>query len=176
MISTASSGEVLLNHPLGQPTEPAVDGFTTFGNTSLSGGASLDTSADRAGRIVIRAGQFTTDDASIKAISEGGEWSLGRATASPAIRLRQSLSPQNGTHITAIATDSAGGDITFNVATLTTEGDATNHILLNPDSPSNWAQNLITSDNRSPAVEQVPQVASPCKGSEGLEPSPQASR
>ncbi len=150
LVSVGPSGEVLLNSPLGQSVEPAVNGFTTFGNISLSRGASLNTSADTAGRIVIRAGQFTMDDASIKAISEGGERNLGRATAFPAISMTaESIALTNGTHITADSHGTApAGDITFNVATLTTEGDATNHLLLNPDSPANWAQNLITSDNR----------------------------
>ena len=102
------------------------------------------------------------DGASIKAISEGGERSPGRAAASPTISVTaESVTLSTGTHIT---TDSHGtapaGDITFNVGTLTTEGDATNRISLNPtNSPleagngTNWAQNLITSDNRSPAAE-----------------------
>ena len=91
LASAASPGEVLTNS-LGQTTEPAVNGLSTFGNIALSHGASLDTSAETAGRIVIRAGQFTMDGASIKAISEGGERSPGKA-ASPQYRLQQSLSP-----------------------------------------------------------------------------------
>jgi filamentous hemagglutinin family protein len=165
LVSAGSPGEVLVNTPLGQAVEPAVSGITRFGNISLSEGASLNTSADTAGRIVIRAGQFTTDNASIKAISDGGEQNLGRATASPAISITaDSVALTNGTHITADSHGSApAGDITFNVGTLTTEGDATNRISLNPTNlplepgrGTNWAQNLITSDNRSPAARAGP--------------------
>jgi filamentous hemagglutinin family protein len=165
LFSAGSSGEMLLHGTLGQPTEPAVNGFTTLGDISLSAGASIETTANTAGRIVIRGGQFAMDDASIKAISEGGEPSLGRATASPTISITaESIALTNGTHITADSHGTASaGDITFNVGTLTTEGDATNRISLNPTNlplepgkGTNWAQNLITSDNRSPAAEAGP--------------------
>ena len=165
LVSAGSPGEVLVNSPLGQSVEPAVNGFARLGNISLSGGASLDTSADTAGRIVIRAGQFTTDNASIKAVSDGGGGNQQRTTASPAISITaDSIALTNGTHITADSHGTApAGDITFNAGTLMTEGDETNRITLNPTNVplepgngTNWAQNLITSDNRSPAVDAGP--------------------
>src|SRR5262252_954631 len=65
LASVASPGEILTGT---MAQAPNINGqsFTAMGNISLSQGTSLDTSADTAGRIVIRGGQLMMDDASIK--------------------------------------------------------------------------------------------------------------
>ena len=165
LVSVGSSGEVLANSATAQLTDLRTDNVTSFGDVLFSQGASIDVTADTAGRVVIRGGQFTMDNASIKAISAGGPGGALGPDPPPAITITaESIALTNGTHITADSHGTApAGDISFNVGTLTTEGDATNRISLNPTnrplepgSGTNWAQNLITSDNRSPAAEAGP--------------------
>ena len=101
---------------------------------------------------MIRGGQFTMDDASLRAIAVNGQGGVADgAIAPPAISVTaETIALNNGTLITADTHGSApAGDITFNVGTLTTEGNATNRLELNPNDPSTIAQNLITSDSRS---------------------------
>ncbi|MGE3153220.1 MAG: filamentous hemagglutinin N-terminal domain-containing protein [Nitrospiraceae bacterium] len=147
LISVASPGEVRPVSAGGQPAEPAGIGFTKFGTITLAQGAILDTSADAAGRIVIRGGQFTMTDASIKAISVNG---TGPANASPTISITaEAVELQNGAYITADTLGTApAGDITFNVGTLTTQAGG-NRIPLNPNDNDIVAGNLIASDSRS---------------------------
>ena len=152
LASVRSAGEVLENSMAGQLTEPAVTGFSSFGNISLSQGTSLDTSADMAGRIVIRGGQLSMDDASLKAVSVNGH--NGGMTAphdSPAISITaENVAFNNGVLITADTRGSApAGDITLNVGTLTTKAGV-NRVLLNPPLDDGTLNgNLIASDSRS---------------------------
>ena len=152
LIGVASAGEVLLSNAQLQHTEPAVNGLSRFGNISLSEGASIDTSADKAGRIVIRAGQLSMDDASLKAVSVNGSNSLAYTPhAPPTISITaENVSLTNGVLITADTHGSApAGDITFNVDTLTTKAGA-NIVLLNPPADDGTLNgNLIASDSRS---------------------------
>ena len=71
LASVATPGEVL--YPSLQPA-PNVTGqsFTNMGNITLSGGSTLDVSANAAGTVRIRGGQFVMDSASITAISVNG--------------------------------------------------------------------------------------------------------
>lgn len=64
LVSTASPGEVLASN---LQSEPNINGqsFTNMGNISFSGGSMLDVSADPAGTIRIRGGQFVISDASL---------------------------------------------------------------------------------------------------------------
>ncbi len=159
LVSAGSAGEVLGTGAGAALTDPILNGFTSFGNISLAQGASIDTSADKAGRIVIRAGQFTMEDASLKAIAVNGQGGgADGATVPPAISVTaETIALNNGTLITADTHGSApAGDITFNVGTLTTEGDATNRLELNPNDPSTIAQNLMTSDSRSSDADAGP--------------------
>ena len=124
LVSVDSPGEVVTNSTGRQATEPAVAGFSSFGNISFFQGTSLDASADNAGRIVIRAGQLTMDDASIKAVSVNGH-NGGPTTPhdSPAISITaENVALNNGVLITADTQGSApAGDITLNVDRLTTK-------------------------------------------------------
>jgi filamentous hemagglutinin family protein len=152
LVSVGSPGQVSATGVENQPLEPFVNGFSRFGTISLSQGTTIDTSATKAGRIIIRGGQFIMDDASLKSITGNGHGMVTEGeTASPAISITsETIALNNGTLITADTHGSAqAGDITFNVRTLTTEGDATNRLELNPNDPSTIAQNLVTSDSRS---------------------------
>jgi filamentous hemagglutinin family protein len=159
LVAVSSPGEVPANSAAAALTDPALNGFTSLGNISLSQGTSIDTNADSAGRIVIRGGQFTMEDASLKAISVNGHnGGLPTSHDSPAISITaDTVALTNGTLITADTRGTApAGHITFNVGSLTTEGDATNRLELNPNDPSTIAQNLITSDSRSSNADAGP--------------------
>ena len=142
--SVASSGEL-----------SAVD-FTplsgmTMGDISLSQGATLETSADTAGRISIRGGQLIMDDASIKAISMNGPGGgIDALNSSPKISITaEGVALRNGALITADSNGTAAaGDITLNVGTLTTQAGV-NRLPLNPTNNFNFAGNFIASDSRS---------------------------
>ena len=153
LVSVNSPGEVVTSNAAAQLTDPTLNGFTSLGNISLSQGASIETSADTAGRIVIRGGQFTMEDASLKAIAVNGqEGLLNQPNHSPAISITaEDVALSNGVLITADTHGTApAGDITFNVDTLTTKAGA-NIVLLNPpDDLGTFNGNLIASDSRSP--------------------------
>src|SRR5215467_9504969 len=150
LASVASPGEILTGT---MAQAPNINGqsFTAMGNISLSQGTSLDTSADTAGRIVIRGGQLMMDDASIKAISMNGTGGPNNTpNTSPTISITaDTVALANGTFITADSYGSApAGNITFQVGTLTTQA-GTNRLQLDPNDFSTFAGNLIASDNRS---------------------------
>ncbi len=169
LVSVASPGEVLLNRPVGRSVEPAVNGFTTFGSISLSQGASLDTSADAAGRVVIRGGHLTIDDASIRAVSMNGLPVKPASSSIPVTILvkAESVALANGTHITADTHGSApAGDITFQVDTLTTRAGM-NHVRLNPSDPKNINGNLIASDSRNLSADSGSSGSVTIEGVEG---------
>ncbi len=66
LASVASPGEILSSN---QQSEPNINGqsFTNMGNISLSGGSTLDTSADAAGTVQIRGGRLVMANATISA-------------------------------------------------------------------------------------------------------------
>ena len=148
LVSVASPGEVT------EGTEPAVSGVTRFGQVSLSQGSRLDASANRAGRIVVRAGQFMVDDASLKAIADNAPVAASAGgTPAPAISVTaDTVVLNNGALITADTHGSApAGDIVFNVDSLTTKAGV-NRVLLNPPLDDGTLNgNLIASDSRSTA-------------------------
>ena len=151
LTSVASAGEVSMNIGGGQPPRSTIGGHTDFGNISLSQGASIDTSADTAGRIFIRAGHLMMDDASIKAISVNGQGGGNNTPkTSPAISITaETIVLRNGALIRADSHGrGAGGDITLNVDTLTTQAGV-NRLPLNPTNNFNFAGNFIASDSRS---------------------------
>src|SRR5215467_1881120 len=150
LASVASPGEILTGT---MAQAPNINGqsFTAMGNISLSQGTSLDTSADTAGRIVIRGGQLMMDDASIMAISMNGTGgAIDTTNTSPTISITaETVALANGTYITADSHGSApAGNITFQVGTLTTQA-GTNRVLLEPIFPDLVVGNLIASDSRS---------------------------
>jgi hypothetical protein len=50
-----------------RPPIPTLNGFASLGTISLAQGAAVHTSAHTAGRIVIRSGQFTMENARLEA-------------------------------------------------------------------------------------------------------------
>lgn len=156
LVSVASPGEVGIAGAGGPLAVPALSGFTKFGNISLSQGSSIETSAGTAGNVVIRGGQFTMTDASIKAISENGSNGV-TPTASPTISITaEAVELKNGAYITADTHGTApAGDITFNVGTMTIQAGG-NRVQLNPGDNDIVAGNLIASDSRSLNVDTGP--------------------
>jgi large exoprotein involved in heme utilization and adhesion len=152
LVSAASAGEFALGGTAGSAVETAANTVTTYGDIALSEKASLDTSADSGGRIVIRAGQFTMDDASLKAVSVNGS-----AEPSSIVITAERVSLTNGVLMTTDTQGSApAGDITFNVDTLTTRAGK-NVVLLNPPlNDGTFNGNLIASDSRSTDAEAGP--------------------
>jgi filamentous hemagglutinin family protein len=137
LASVSSPGEVATNSAAVPLTDSALNGFSSLGNISLSQGTSIDTSADSMGRIVIRGGQFTMEDASLKAVSVNGH-NGGLATShdSPAISITaDTVALTNGTLITADTRGAApAGDITFNVDALSAKGAGPIRIQVAPES------------------------------------------
>ena len=160
LISVTSPGEVQANSAAAPTTDPTLNGFTSLGNISLSQGTSIDTNADSAGRIVIRGGQFTMEDASLKAISlDGHNGGLPTSHDSPAISITaDTVGLTNGTLITADTRGTApAGNITFNVGTMNAKGEGTIRIQVFPESlitGPDFSQTgvLIESTSRSSGV------------------------
>ncbi len=136
LASVATPGEIL--YPSLQPA-PNVNGqsFTNMGNITLSGGSTLDVSANAAGTVQIRGGQFVMDSASITATSvngPGGGIDLPNTPSTIAITA-ETVALSNGTQITANTQGTApAGDIIFNVGNLTTTGGL-NRINAHPEEP-----------------------------------------
>jgi filamentous hemagglutinin family protein len=152
LVSLASPGEILTTITPTQIDNPT-NGGTSFGTISFSDGARLDTSANTAGHVVIRGGQFLMNDASITAMAMDGPPVKPESSAVvPTIVIRANhVSLANGAHITADSQASArAGDIIFQVDTLTTKAGV-NAIQLTPNDPKTVNGNLIGSDSRSPS-------------------------
>jgi large exoprotein involved in heme utilization and adhesion len=150
LASVASPGEVLFPN-LESAQNINRQTFTALGHISLLQGTSLETSADTAGRIVIRGGQFIMDDASIKAISMNGPGGgIASPNSSPKISITaETAAFSNGALITADSYGTAaGGDIVLNVDVLTTQAGL-NRLPLNPTNNFNFTGNFIASDSRS---------------------------
>ncbi len=152
LVGVASAGEVVTSEAGPPSTHPMPNRLTSYGQVSLAQKASIDTSGDRAGRIVLRGGRLTMDDASLKAITMDGQGAgpVG-ATGSPGISVTaETVALNNGTLITADTRGSSpAGDITFSVDTLTTKAGV-NRVLLNPPIDDGTLNgNLIASDSRS---------------------------
>jgi filamentous hemagglutinin family protein len=149
---SAQGGQINLASAVSAGELSAID-FTpaagmAMGAINLSQKTALETSADAAGRVLIRGGQLMMDDASIKAVSMNGS---GGPNPSPTILITaETVSLANGTYITAESFGSApGGDITFQVGTLIAIGGP-NRLLLNPPPfDFNDAGNLIANGNRN---------------------------
>ncbi len=137
LVSVAAAGEVPALDAKSPGSEPLANGIGRFGTLSLSEGTNIDTSADKAGRIVIRSGQFTMNDASLTAIS-GNASNRGSATSpdSPAIAITaDTVTLSNGSLIMADTHGTApAGDITFNVDTLSAIGKGPIRIQVTPES------------------------------------------
>ncbi|HSE59802.1 MAG TPA: filamentous hemagglutinin N-terminal domain-containing protein [Nitrospiraceae bacterium] len=126
LASMASAGEVSASNF--QPASPMTGGAIT-----LAQGSGLDVSADTAGIVRIRGGQFTMADASIKAISVNGN---GPVNTSPTISITaETVALHNGAYITADTLGTApAGDITFNAGTMTADGTGPIRLQVTPES------------------------------------------
>ncbi|HEY9470726.1 MAG TPA: filamentous hemagglutinin N-terminal domain-containing protein, partial [Propionibacteriaceae bacterium] len=138
LASVSTPGEVL--HATLQPASNLNgQSFTTMGNMTLSGGSTLDISANAAGTVRILGGQFVMDSASITATSvngPGGGIDLHNTPSTIAITA-DTVALGNGTQITAHTQGTApAGDITFNVDNLTTAGGL-NRINAHPEDTFN---------------------------------------
>jgi filamentous hemagglutinin family protein len=150
LVSVASRGEILTTMTPTQ-IDTGLNSGTSSGNISLSDGAGLDTSANTAGHVIIRGGQFTMNDASITTIAmDGSPVKPDASIVMPAIFIRANhVSLANGAHIAADSHGSArAGDIVLQVDTLTTKAGG-KAIALDANDPKTVNGNLIGSDSRS---------------------------
>jgi len=120
LIAVASVGEVLTNAATATPTDPTLNGFASLGTISLAQGAAVHTSAPTAGRIVIRGGQFTMENARLEARA-----TATASDATPSIPAVGGLSVQaddvnlsQGSNVLTSAIDGTAGNISFEVGTL----------------------------------------------------------
>lgn len=117
LIAVASAGEVLTN-AAATPTDPTLNGFTSLGTISLAQGADIHTSAHTAGRIVIRGGQFTMDDARLEANTTATAPNAASASAAEAISIQaDTVALSQGASVITSAVDGTAGNIRFEVGT-----------------------------------------------------------
>lgn len=118
LIAVASAGEVLTN-AAATPTDPTLNGFTSLGTISLAQGADVHTSAHTAGRIVIRSGQFTMDDARLEASTTATAPNVASASAAETISIQaDTVALSQGASVITSAVDGTAGDIRFEAGTL----------------------------------------------------------
>ncbi|MBI4002130.1 MAG: filamentous hemagglutinin N-terminal domain-containing protein, partial [Nitrospira defluvii] len=120
LASVGSAGEVLPTGAAAAVTDPTLNGFTSLGNISLAQEAVITTSAHHAGRIVIRAGQFTMDDARLEASATATvQNSPPPASAAGGISVQaDNVTLSHGSNVITSAIDGTAGNITFEVGTL----------------------------------------------------------
>ncbi len=122
LISLASAGETSSNTTADRNVDAAASGIVAFGDISLSQRSTIDTSADKGGRIVIRAGQFTMEDSTLTAFSQAAQMMNGGEASAISITAEHAAL-HNGTYVSADTFGPApAGTITFNVRRLTTDG------------------------------------------------------
>jgi len=120
LIAVASAGEVLTNAAATTPTDPTLNGFTSLGTISLAHGADVHANAHTAGRIVIRSGQFTMENARLEASATAtapDASSSASATGGLSIQA-DTVSLSHGSNVLTSAIDGTAGSISFEVGTL----------------------------------------------------------
>lgn len=119
LIAVASAGEVLTN-AAAAPADPTLNGFTSLGTISLTQGADVHTSAHTAGRIVIRSGQFTMENARLEASATAtAPTSPPSASATGGISVQaDNVALSHSSNVLTSAVDGTAGNITFEVSTL----------------------------------------------------------
>lgn len=116
LVSVASAGEVMT----GGTSGPIVNSFSSMGAISLAQGAVIDTSAATAGRIAIRGGQLTMENARLEASSTSAVPNAATpVAAAEAISIQADHAAlSQGTTILASSIDRTAGNISFEVSSL----------------------------------------------------------
>ena len=118
LVAVASAGEVsaTASAALG---ESMLSGFTSLGSISLVQGSVMNTSGPTAGRIAIRGGQFTMDNARLEASTTAT--SPNAAPSAPATGgisvLAEEVTLSHGSNVVASTTGGTAGDISFEAGT-----------------------------------------------------------
>ena len=120
LVGVASSGEVLASSAAGILPDPSLEGFGSLGTISLAHGAVIDASAQSAGRIVIRAGQLTMEEARIESSTTATLPNTALPTsAAEAISIQaDTVALSKGAGVITSAIDGTAGNISFEVGTL----------------------------------------------------------
>ncbi|MGC3975216.1 MAG: filamentous hemagglutinin N-terminal domain-containing protein [Nitrospira sp.] len=118
LVSAASPGEVSMSITSSPLINPALNGFSSLGTVSLSRGTVIDTSAGKAGRIVIRDSQFVMDDARLMAQSTSTELSAPSSPSEGGISIQaDDVSISRGSTLLTSTINGTAGDIRFEVGT-----------------------------------------------------------
>ena len=120
LVAAGSAGEVSASSPTGHLSDPALGAFTGLGSVSLSQGTTIGTSGNAAGRIVIRAGQFTMEDARLEAISTSiTPNSVAAAPGSGDISIQvEEVALSHGANVLTSTVNGKAGNIVFEAITL----------------------------------------------------------
>ena len=120
LVAVGSPGEALISNGAGTLAEPMLTGFTGLGTISLSHGTTIGTSGDAAGRIVIRGGHFSMEDAGLEAISTSvSPNSLPSSSPRGDISIQaEEVSLSNGAHLLTSTINGTAGNIALEVGTL----------------------------------------------------------
>jgi hypothetical protein len=100
-------------------TDATLNGFTSLGSIELTQGAAVTTSGTTAGRIAIRSGQFTMDDARLEANTTGhAPNSTPSASVAGGISVHaEAVALSHGSSLITSASDGTAGNITFEAGT-----------------------------------------------------------
>ena len=116
LVAVGSAGEV---SAAAAPGEPMLNGFTSLGNISLAQGIVVNTSGPTAGRIAIRGGQFTMDNARLEASTTATAPNAApSAPATGGISVQaEEVTLSHGSNVVASTTGGTAGNISFEAGT-----------------------------------------------------------
>jgi hypothetical protein len=118
LVAVMSAGEVsaTASAPLG---EPMLSGFTSLGSISLAQGSVVNVSGPVAGRIVIRGGRFTMDNARLEASTMAtAQNAAASAPATGGISVQaEEVTLSHGSKVVASTTGGTAGDISIEAGT-----------------------------------------------------------
>ncbi|MGC3975219.1 MAG: filamentous hemagglutinin N-terminal domain-containing protein [Nitrospira sp.] len=119
LVGVGSPGEVVASSTTAPLIDPTLIGFASSGTLSLAQGAVVDTSARSAGRIVIRSGQFTMDDARLEASTTATAPNAASASVVEAISIQaDTVALSQGASVIASAVNGTAGTIRFEAGVL----------------------------------------------------------
>ncbi len=118
LASVATPGEVLMPLTGVSSTETIMNGVTSLGTISLNQGTVVDTSAQSAGRIMIRSGQFTMENAELTAASTSTALSNPSSPPEGGISIQSDdVHLSRGSNVLTSTINGTAGDILFEART-----------------------------------------------------------
>lgn len=118
LLSAGSAGELTTTGHAGASGNPAVQG-TALGSISLTQGTVLTTNAESGGRIAIRSGQFTMENARLEASTSSTAPHAASASSAEAISIQgDAVTLSQGTSVIASTSGGTVGDIRVEAGTL----------------------------------------------------------